>query len=285
MVERLTADVLRAVGVRHGFFGRRGGVSTGPFASLNVGPRSGDDPARVRENRARVARVLGVAPERLLTARQVHGRTVAVVDRPFPPDRAPEADALVVERPDLAIGVTTADCAPLLIVDPFGPRAAAVHAGWRGLAAGVIEAAVEALVRRRSRVRELRAAVGPCIGVASYEVGPDVHAAVCGHDPALAAHFRPGQMSGRWWFDLAGAAAAVLRACGLEAGRVEVLGRDTCAEAERFFSHRRSRLRGERRFGLQLSALVLSLPDLEEETAAAGALHQPGEDETGDGEP
>ncbi|GBD42543.1 Laccase domain protein YfiH [bacterium HR39] len=261
MVRPVISGLLRAAGLCHGFFTREGGVSEGPYASLNVGLRSGDDPQRVRENRARIARALDVAPERLVTARQVHGTEVVLVEDPFPPEEAPEADALVVERPGLAIGVTTADCAPVLLFDPFGLRAAAVHAGWCGLAAGILERTVGFLRERGTRPHELRAAVGPCIGARSYEVGGDVHEAFLAVDPAHAADFRPlGQ--GRFLFDLAGAARRRLLAAGLEPRRVEVLGLDTFAREELFFSYRRTRLRGEARFGLQLSALVLRAPEV-----------------------
>ncbi len=285
MVPCLTAEVLRGAGLRHGFFGRRGGVSRGPFASLNVGLRGGDDPAAVRENRRRIADTLGIPLEALVTARQVHGTTALLVAAPFDPDRLPEADALVVERPGLAIGVTTADCAPVLLMDPIGLRAAAIHAGWRGLLHGVIERTVELMAARGTRPSELRAAIGPCIGPTSYEVGPELEDAFRRRDPAFAAHFRPVGASDRRLFDLPGAVRRVLLNCGLEAGRVQLLGRDTCREEADWFSCRRSRLRGEGRFGLQLSALVLSLPHLEEETTAASTLHQTGEDHAGNQEP
>jgi len=259
MAEFLSSGLLWASGLRHGFFTRRGGVSRGPFASLNVGLRSGDDPALVAENRARIAQALGVAPERLVTVRQVHGTEVVVVDGTFGPEDAPAADALVVERPGLAIGVTTADCAPVLLFDPFGPRAAAVHAGWRGLAAGILRRTVAFMAKLGSRPHELRAAVGPCIGARSYEVGPEVREAFLAADPAHAGDFSPGA-GDRFLFDLAAAARRQLLAAGLEPGRVEVMGLDTFAREDLFFSYRRARLRGEVRFGLQLSALVLGEP-------------------------
>lgn len=261
MAEFVISRLLHAAGLRHGFFTRRGGVSRGPFASLNVGLRSGDDPDRVRENRARIARALGVEPGRLVTARQVHGTDVVVVEEPFAPEEAPQADALVVERPGIAVGVTTADCAPVLLFDPFAMRAAAVHAGWRGLAAGILRRTVSFMAERGTRPRELRAAVGPCVGAASYEVGPEVRAAFLAADPAHAGDFRPGE-GDRFLFDLAAAARRQLVAAGLEPERIEVLGLDTFAREELFFSYRRARLRGEERFGLQLSALVLRMPEI-----------------------
>lgn len=244
-------------GIRHAFFGRRGGVSEGPFATANMGLRSGDTASHVRENRARAARVLGVPPDRLLTARQVHGAVCAIVEEIWPYEAAPEADALFCDRPGIAIGVTTADCAPVLLLDPVGRRVAAVHAGWRGLLGGVIEATLECFFARGSRPADLVAAVGPCIAQASYEVGPEFECAFIDADPAARCFFRPKAGSDRLLFDLAGCVAHRLRAGGLPASRIEVLQHDTCREEADFFSHRRNKLRGEPRFGVQLSAIML----------------------------
>ncbi len=244
-------------GIVHGFFTRRGGVSEGPFASLNTGLSSGDRPERVAANRARVARTLGVAADRLLSARQVHGSRCLRVDAPWPPGERPEADALATGCPALAVGVVTADCAPILLADPTGRRVAAVHAGWRGLLDGVVAAAVDRLRRLGSRPEVLYAAVGPCIGPVSYEVGPELARAFERADPAHARFFVPRPGSDRLLFDLAGCCRQALTKAGLDPARIEILPHDTLVEEERFFSHRRSRLRGETRFGVQLSAILL----------------------------
>lgn len=245
IAEALTAPALAG---RHGFFTRRGGVSTGPYASLNASLSSGDDPARVAENRARIAAALGVAADRLLGLRQVHGTRVIMPDAPWAPGQGPDADALVSNTPGLALGVVTADCAPVLLRDAAAGVAAVAHAGWRGAAAGVLEATVDAM--RRLGARAIAAAVGPCIAQASYEVGQDLVSAVPGIDPFLA----PGAWPGKWQFDLPGYVAARLAAAGVT---VQVLGVDTLADDARFFSHRRRTLRAEAAIGHQLSAIVV----------------------------
>jgi YfiH family protein len=221
-----------------------------------MGLRNADDPAKVRENRARAAAALGVAPERLLTARQVHGSRCAIVDAPFAPEAAPEADALVCARPGIAIGVLSADCAPVLLADPRSGRVAAIHAGWRGLLAGVIEATLEVFGKEGSRPGDLYAAIGPCIGPHSYEVGPEFVEAFLAHDPQAAAFFwlKDGQ---RPRFDLPGYARARLVAAGLPEAQVEALAYDTYRDEALFFSHRRNAHAGEPRFGVQLSAILL----------------------------
>ncbi|GBD43911.1 Laccase domain protein YfiH [bacterium HR40] len=244
-------------GIRHGFFGRRGGVSRGPFATANVGLRSGDRPEAVRENRRRAAAALGVEATRLVTARQVHGRFCAAVTCPWGPEEAPEADALFCERPGIAIGVTTADCAPVLLADPAARRVAAVHAGWRGLLAGVLEAALHEFFVRGSRPSDIHAVIGPCIGPRSYEVGAEFERTFLATDPATAPFFRPGRSDDRRFFDLPGCVRARLVRAGLPEGNIDHLAFDTCREDRLFFSYRRSCLRGETQFGVQLSSILL----------------------------
>lgn len=248
--EALTCAHLPA---RHGFFTRRGGVSTGPYASLNCGLSGGDQPEAVAENRARAARRVGAEPAALVGLTQVHGAAVVRVAEPWPPGAGPRADALVTDRPGVALGVVTADCAPVLLADPAAGVIGAVHAGWRGAVAGVLEAAVAEMAALGAAPGRIRAAVGPCIGRDSYEVGPDVRDAVLGRDPADARFFAPGRDETHWWFDLAGYCARRLR--GL--AEVETLGADTAADEARFFSHRRRTLSGGGPIGHQLSAIVL----------------------------
>ncbi|MCS6781288.1 MAG: peptidoglycan editing factor PgeF [Geminicoccaceae bacterium] len=253
---RLEAAALALPGVRHGFFGRPGGVSEGVFASLNVGLRSGDERARVLENRRRAAAALGSPLERLCIARQVHGTVCLAVEEPWPPERPPEADALVTTRPDLLLGVTSADCAPVLLADVEAGVVAAVHAGWRGALAGVLEAAVRGMLAAGADPGRTVAVVGPCIGRRSYEVGPEFRAAFLERDPESEPFFvEPGE-GGRPRFDLEGYCCARLARAGI--GRVQATGRDTAAEPSLFFSFRRTTLAGGGPFGLQLSAIGLA---------------------------
>jgi polyphenol oxidase len=250
-----TTLLARLPGVRHGFFTRGGGVSEGPFASLNMGLRGGDEPLRALQNRAIAAARLGVGADRLVIARQVHGTAVIHVRDPWSPAEAPEADGLVTTEPGLALGVLSADCAPLLLAEPEAGMVAAAHAGWRGALAGVIEATVEAMTALGAERRLLMAAVGPCIAQASYEVGDDYRAAFVADDPEAAAFFADNAATGRPHFDLPRYCRARLGRAGV--GAVEILGVDTAAAGATFFSHRRASRSGDRRFGLQLSAIAL----------------------------
>ena len=188
----LSADILCAPGrVRHGFFTRQGGVSEGVFASLNCGYSSGDDLRRVEANRARALERLGLAPASLCTVRQVHGARVVVTHEPQPKRPTVQADGLVADRPGIALGVLSADCAPVLLADPDAGVIGAAHAGWRGALTGVIEATVEAMVERGAVRERTLAAVGPCIAQASYEVGPELLTRFTEDDPGSAALFQP----------------------------------------------------------------------------------------------
>ena len=250
MTESLTVDTMPAP---HGFFTRRGGVSTGPFRSLNCSLSSPDDPAAVQENRARAARSLDTGPGRLLGLTQVHGINVVTVTELWAPGQGGKADALVTCLPGLALGIVTADCAPVLFADAGGRIVGAAHAGWRGALAGVLEATIDAMTSLGAAVGDIAAAVGPCIGQASYEVGPDLRDAVLARDDADSRFFALGQRDGRWQFDLAGYCAARLVAAGV--GHVTVTGFDTLAGEDSFFSHRRRTLRNAGPIGHQISAI------------------------------
>lgn len=253
----IEAPVLTGLpGVRHAFLTRQGGVSGGPFASLSAGLRSGDDPANVAENRARAARALGFAPDRLVAARQVHGPDCAVVGEPWAPEDAPDADALATDRPGVLLGVLTADCAPVLLADPAAGVVGAAHAGWKGALSGVVERTVEAMLDLGATRPGIAAAVGPSIARDSYEVGPEFEARFRAEDPASGDRFSPAPGSDRRLFDLKAYAADRLRRAGV--GRVEVLPHDTCADEALFFSFRRATRRGEARFGVQLSVVGLT---------------------------
>ncbi|MCB1993619.1 MAG: peptidoglycan editing factor PgeF [Geminicoccaceae bacterium] len=242
----------RLDGVAHGFLGRRGGVSEGPFASLNVSLRNADDTANALENRRRAVAALGQADHPLLIARQVHGTRCAIVEAAFDPLAPPEADALATATPGLVLGVTTADCAPVLFADPAAGVVAAAHAGWRGAKDGILEATVEAMRRLGAVPGRTVAAIGPCIAVASYEVGAEFETAFLAAEPESRRFFR-AVAAGQRHFDLAGYCVDRLARAGI--ATVERLDRDTCAEAEDFFSYRRATRDGERHFGLQVAAI------------------------------
>jgi hypothetical protein len=250
----LTSPLLAALpGVRHGFFSRRGGVSQGVYASLNVGLGSGDDPEAVLENRARAARAFDVGPQALLTAYQVHSAVAATAEAPFA--ERPRADAVATRTPGLMCGALAADCAPVLIVDAEARVAAAAHAGWRGALGGVVEAAVRAMAALGGEPARMRAAVGPCIGPESYEVGLDFLEAFTVSDPATGRFFRPGASEDKRMFDLPAFVLARLAAAGV--GEAEWIGADTYVLADVFFSNRRAFHRGERDYGRLLSAVML----------------------------
>ena len=247
--ERLTAEVLASVA--HGFFTRRGGVSTGLYASLNCGPGSRDEAEAVAANRARVAAAMGVAPARLLTLHQVHSARVVIAEGPWTGPR-PEADALVTRDPDLAVAALAADCAPVLFADSAAGVVAAAHAGWRGALDGVIGATVDAMVAEGARRERIAAAVGPCIGQASYEVGPEFVERFREEDPAFGRFFAQGR-GDRALFDLPGFCLDRLAAAGID--RRGFTGGDTCAEPARFFSRRRMVRLGEADYGRMISAI------------------------------
>jgi len=251
MTEALTDP---AISARHGFFTRAGGVSQGPFASLNCSLSGQDDRAHVLENRARAARSLGADPDHLLGLTQVHGAEALPVTGTWRPGEGPRADAMVTNRPGLALGIVTADCAPILFADDQTGIVGAAHAGWRGAVLGIIEATIDAMLALGADRARIAAVVGPCIGQASYEVAADLRDAVLARDPADATFFADGRRAERWQFDLAGYCASRLRAAGI--GRIAVTGVDTLAEEARFFSHRRRTLAGGGPIGHQISVIV-----------------------------
>ena len=242
-----------AGGVRHGFFTRTGGVSRGVYESLNVGVGSQDDPAAVAENRARAAAAFGVTPDRLVTVYQIHSAVAVRVDAPF--DERPQADAMTTARPGLMCGALSADCAPVLIADAEARIVAAAHAGWRGALSGVVQAAVTAMQAMGAEPSRMVAAVGPCIGPASYEVGLEFLDAFSAANPEFERLFAPGVSAQKRMFDLPGFVLDRLAAAGV--GAAEWVGRDTCAEEADFFSNRRAVLRGEADYGRLLSAIMI----------------------------
>ena len=252
----LRADALDSPGVRHGFFTRQGGVSQGVYASLNGGVGSSDLAEAVAENRRRMAAALGLAPERLLIPYQVHSPDVATVAAPWGLDARPRCDGIVTATPGLALGVTGADCGMILFADARARVIGAAHAGWKGALTGVVEATVAAMERLGARRGDVVAALGPCIGRASYEVGPEFVAAFAAAGEDTGRYFTPSRNSGRSMFDLNAYIAERAARAGI--GAFEDLALDTYADERRFFSYRRATHRQEPDYGRLMSAIVLS---------------------------
>jgi YfiH family protein len=251
-VEIICAKVLG--GVAHGFLGRRGGVSAGALAGLNVGFGSNDDRAAIAENRRRVIAAVMPGAE-LATVHQVHSANVVHVQNPWPQEERPHADAMVTTRAGLLLGILTADCAPVLLADAEAGVIAAAHAGWRGALAGVTDATITAMEQSGARRDRIAAAVGPCITQASYEVDDAFRARFLDDDPDNAQFFIAGR-SGKPHFDLSGYVAKRLSAAGLD--KIETLNLDTYAEPDRFYSYRRATHRGEPDYGRQVSLIGLA---------------------------
>ncbi len=254
-MEVITHRSLDSPGIRHGLFTRRGGLSRGAFESLNCGFGSGDETEIVAENRARAARHLGIPGTRLLTAHQTHSRRALLVDAAWRWDEAPETDALVTRTAGLAVGVLTADCAPVLLADAGARVVAAVHAGWRGALEGVLEAAVETMIEAGAEAARIAAVIGPCIGCRSYEVGPEFRARFVALDPRDADLFQPSARPEHYLFDLEGFVVRRLSRLGLK--EIAPLSLDSYADEARFFSYRRVYRSGGTRYGRLLSAIVL----------------------------
>ena len=240
--------------IRHAFFTREGGVSDGVYTSLNGGVGSDDAPARVAENRARMAAALGVAQDRLLTAYQIHSPDVVTVDRPWAAEQRPRADAIVTTTAGLAIGVSTADCGPVLLADAVAGVVGAAHAGWRGAATGVLEATIAAMERCGAERARIVAALGPMIRQANYEVGPEFVADFKAAAAANERFFRPSGRADHALFDLAGYIAMRLSTAGVS--QIEDIGHCTYANAELFFSYRRSVHRAEADYGRHINAIA-----------------------------
>ncbi len=254
---RFAASNLAAIdGVEHGFFTREGGVSEGIYTSLNCGPGSKDRPSHVIENRTRVAERLGARKTDLVTVYQKHSNVAVVAEAPWALDQAPEADAIVTATPGLAVGILTADCAPVLFCDPEVGVIGAAHAGWRGAFSGIIEATVAAMTGLGAVPGRIRAAVGPAISQTAFEVGEDFRVTFLAEEPASDEFFTDGGSSGRPHFDLPRYVIARLGRAGV--GDMADLGLCTYADEARLFSYRRSQHAGEPDYGRQISAIVLA---------------------------
>jgi YfiH family protein len=241
-------------GIRHGFFTREGGVSTGIYRSLNCGIGSDDKREHVLENRARVTAALGVAPEKLATPYQIHSADAVVVTEAWQPGKGPKADAVVTDRPGIALGVGSADCGPTLFADPEAGIIGACHSGWRGALAGVLEATVDAMEKLGAQREKIVAVLGPTISQTNYEVGAELRQKFADADERNLMFFNIGPRPDHYLFDLPGFIISRLERAGVTA---QSAGLCTYAEEARFFSYRRTTHRGEADYGRLLSAIVL----------------------------
>jgi polyphenol oxidase len=252
----LTAESLRIPGVSHGFFTRLGGVSQGVYASLNGGVGSRDLSEAVTENRARIGAALGAAPERLAVPFQIHSPNAVAITELWPESSRPRCDALVTATPGLALGVTGADCGMILFADQRARVIGAAHAGWKGALTGVVDATVTAMERLGARRNDIVAALGPCIGYRSYEVGPEFVATFGGAGDDTARYFAPSRRAGHSMFDLNAYIGERAERAGV--GGFEDLRLDTYADERRFFSYRRATHRKELDYGRLLSVIVMN---------------------------
>ena len=252
----LASSLLSAIpGLRHAFFSREGGVSEGIYAGLNGGTGSNDDAARVAENRRRMAEQMGVAPDRLLTLYQVHSPDVVVATAPWDGGARPKADAIVTSTEGLAIGVTAADCGPILLVDPGARVIGAAHAGWKGALTGVLESTVDAMEKLGADRSGIVAAIGPMIRQNSYEVGSEFVERFLEADAEHAMFFLPAERDRHAMFDLAGFIRMRLENAGVL--MIDDIGVDTYSD-ERFYSYRRSVHRKEPDYGRHVHAIALT---------------------------
>ncbi len=241
--------------VRHGFFTRQGGISEGIYESLNCGYGSGDDAAKVTANRKAALAVMEQPLSSLVTVRQEHTIKAIAVDAPFAEDQRPVADALVTDRKNLVLGVLTADCAPVLFADGKAGVIGAAHAGWRGALAGILESTLKLMTDMGAKHQNIVVGIGPSITRRSYEVNRDFLIAFMAETNENGYFFQESVVEDRYKFDLPGYISRKLSRLGVST--VTHTPCDTCLEADRFFSYRRSCLLGEENYGRQLSAIVL----------------------------
>ncbi|MBI3418527.1 MAG: peptidoglycan editing factor PgeF [Proteobacteria bacterium] len=250
----LTHPALNDKKIRHGFFTREGGVSEGLFVSLNCGESSKDDPKNVDENLNRTAQAMQAA--HLLSCHQIHSTIVIPVTKAWTRDQKPQADAMVTREKGVALGIKTADCAPVLFFDAKAKVIGAAHAGWRGAVDGMLENTVAAMEKLGARAENIRAVIGPCIQQNSYEVGHEFPAPFLKQDVANEGFFKKSSREGHFLFDLPGYVVKRLKVNGLK--ETHSIGFDTCSDESRFFSYRRATLRRESAHGTLLSVIVLT---------------------------
>ena len=241
--------------IRHAFFSRQGGVSEGVYESLNCGYGSGDDPANVRANQEAALAQLDTGADNLATVHQCHSANVVSVEAPWRLEDRPKADAMVTDRPGVALGIMTADCGPVLFADQTAGVIGAAHAGWRGALGGVLDATSAAMEKLGAKRQNMVAALGPCIRQPSYEVGDDFRQVFVDVDTANGIYFKRASRLGHAMFDLAGFVIDRLQRLGIET--VEDMAIDTYPEQDGFFSYRRTIHRGEQDYGRGLSVVML----------------------------
>jgi purine-nucleoside/S-methyl-5'-thioadenosine phosphorylase / adenosine deaminase len=251
----LTSPILDKSGISHGFFTRQGGVSDGVYASLNCGPGSLDQPDFVTENRSRTMQSLNLEPDCLRTVYQIHSAEVIVIKDRHAMRETPKADAMVTNITDLALGILTADCVPILFSDPTHRVIGAAHSGWKGALSSIGKNTVDAMVELGASKSNIKAAIGPAISQKSYEVGPEFPDPFLKKDPRAEKYFIPSVNSGHFLFAL----KEFVRDCLIETGiSVHMLENDTFTEEDLFFSYRRMIKKGEADYGRQLSAIALT---------------------------
>ena len=243
-------------GIRHGFFSRKGGVSTGIYAGLNCGLGSKDDSDHVTQNRARVAHHLGASTPLVVTPYQIHSAVALSVEAPFPAGELPRADALVTKTPGLAIGILTADCGPVLLADPIARVVAAAHAGWRGAVGGILEATISRMEELGANRNRINAALGPTITQPNYEVGDDFKADFIARDPDYSRFFTNPAGASKPHFDLPGFIESRLQQ--LEIAEIDANPPCTYENESNFFSFRRSTHRSEPDYGRQIAAILVT---------------------------
>lgn len=249
-LEILTSDGLTPL--RHGFFTRKGGASSGVFSGLNCGYGSSDQREIVGINRTRVASALNLPAQQLAGVHQIHSATAIVVDAQV--DKDVQADAMVTRTPGLAVSVLTADCCPVLFADPDAGVVGAAHAGWRGALDGVLEATLDAMESQGAQRQDITAVIGPCISQASYEVGPEFFDTFMAEDESYARFFANGH-DGKYHFDLPGFGLYRLRAARV--GHAEWTRHCTYADPDRFYSYRRTTHANEADYGRLIAAIRL----------------------------
>ncbi|MCI5049498.1 MAG: peptidoglycan editing factor PgeF [Rickettsiales bacterium] len=247
----LTSNLLTSDSGAHGFFTRAGGVSEGIYASLNCGSGSDDNPEHVKENQQRIVSALG--GEALCRCYQVHSAVVETVEAPW--DALPKADAMVTNKPNIVLGILTADCAPVLFADHKAGVVGAAHAGWKGAIGGVLENTITAMEALGAKRESIAAAIGPCIAQGSYEVGAEFYAQFVEQSSLYGTFFKESEKADHFLFDLEGFVGHRLAQSGLQ--NVDALGIDTYSDEQRFFSYRRKTHRDEPDYGRQLSAIML----------------------------
>lgn len=243
--------------IKSKFFGREGGVSQPPYSSLNCGLGSGDEIEDIKKNRTRVAEQMGVTVKHLLTVNQIHSADVVTVTAPWT-DAPPKADAMVTNKPNLALGILTADCAPVLFQDEKNGVIGAAHAGWRGAFSGVLENTVQAMENLGAERNQISFQIGPCIAQNSYEVSAEFYQNFLTTNPDWQRFFLPGARPDHYQFDLPGFVAARLTAFGIRnAAPDRPENFDTCGNEQAYFSYRRMTLRKESDYGRQISVILL----------------------------